>query len=63
MLLHDIQNNKTTQIAKIWNSKFAGALVKMLFVALRDYWCIYSIIEISFKNFDITSNVANGYHN
>ena len=52
MLLHDIQNNQTTQIAKIWNSKFAGALVKMSFFTLPDYGCIYSMIEISFKSFD-----------
>ena len=45
MLLHDIQNNQTTQIAKIWNSKFAGALVKMSFFTLPDYGCIYSMIE------------------
>ena len=55
MLLHDIQNNQTTQIAKIWNSKFAGALVKMSFFTLPDYGCIYSMIEISFKSFDIFS--------
>ena len=34
MLLQDIQNNQTAQIARIWNSKFAGALVKMSFAAL-----------------------------